>query len=122
MKKATLIVDDEPNIIKLLSAVLTVEGYNTLSATNGKEAVDLASGLKPDLIIMDIHLPRMDGLTATVLLKNNPETRHIPIIAISGFGMPEDVKSASDAGCDGYICKPFNLSHLREKIAEFLSE
>lgn len=122
MKKAILIVDDETNNIELFSAFLTMIGYKTMTAVNGKEAVEMASKLKPDLIIMDVHLPEMDGLTATDLLKKNPETGHIPIVAISGYGLPEDKKVATEAGCDEYMAKPFDLTQLREKITGFFPE
>ncbi len=122
MKKMILIVDDEPSNIELLSTFLTIIGYNTMSAANGKEAVEMALKLKPDLILMDVHLPEMDGLAATELLKKDPEIRHIPIVAISGYGMPEDKKVAFEAGCDEYITKPFNLAQLKEKIAGFFLE
>ncbi len=122
MKKAILIVDDETNNIELLSTFLTMTGYSALSAANGKEAIETASKLKPDLIIMDIHLPGIDGLTATELLKKNPDTGHIPIVVVSGYGLPEDKKMASEAGCDEYLTKPFDLAQLRKKISGFFPE
>ncbi len=121
-KKRVLIVDDEPKNLVLLKDILECSGYATLTAGNGKEAILVAEERMPDLILMDVHLPIMDGLAATEILKSNPDTASIPILALSGYSAPEDELAASKAGCDAYIIKPFNLYQLRKKLEEFLAD
>ncbi len=118
MNRKILIVDDEPKNLKLLKDVLEVSGYKVFLAANGREAIDAALLFRPDLILMDLNLPVMDGLAATKILKNNPETRDIPVFVLSGAGPWDHIKMA-EAGCDGYITKPFNLGDLRSKIQEY---
>ena len=120
MKKEILIVDDEPKNLELLKDILEISGYAVLVARNGRDAVHIAESERPDLILMDVLLPIIDGLAATEILKSNPETSSIPILVLSGFGMPEDELKASEAGCDAYIVKPFNLFQLRRKVEEHL--
>lgn len=120
MNNKILIVDDEPKNLKLLKDILEVSGYAVLVAGNGREAIDSALLHKPALILMDLNLPVLDGLSATKILKNNPETKDIPVLVLSGLGITEDKDKVYSAGCDGYISKPFNLGELRSKIKEYL--
>ncbi len=115
-----LIVEDNEANLHLMEAVLQALGYQTLSATDGEEGVRLAREMLPDLIVMDIQLPRMDGLTATRLIKSTPETSKIPIIAVTAHALLRDRENALKAGCDDYIAKPLNARLFREKIRSLL--
>ena len=100
--------------------ILTHRGTSVIEAGNGREGVDLAIEKKPDLILMDIQLPIMDGMEATRLIKANPATRHIPIVALTGYVMEGDEKRMREVGCDGYLSKPFRIKELLQVIDTFL--
>jgi CheY-like chemotaxis protein len=106
MKKKILIVDDDLDLLNLYQAVLSKD-FETISATNGKEAVELAVAEVPDLILMDIMMPVMDGLQATQLIRMHPKTRSIPIIAVTALGGRKDKEKCLQSGCDDYLSKPF---------------
>jgi len=120
MEKVILIVEDDPNSLKLFRDLLGASGYASLEATNGKKAVELAREKKPDLILMDIQMPVMDGFEAVKILKADTETRNIPIIALTSYAMKEDEKKGLEAGCDGYITKPIDTKEFLKKVAEYL--
>ena len=120
--KATciLVVDDNPTNLKLVSDVLEFEGYEILKAVDAEEAQVVLSNNLPDLILMDIALPGMDGLTLTRKLKAEERTRAIRIVALTAFAMKGDDRKAFDAGCDGYITKPIDTRALPGQVAELL--
>ncbi len=122
MAKLITIVDDEPKNIILVRDLLQVSGYSTNQATNGKEGVELARTSKPDLILMDIQMPEMDGLEATRILKTDAATRDIPILALSSYAMKGDKERILAAGCDGYLAKPFDIKELLKTVAGYFSE
>jgi two-component system cell cycle response regulator DivK len=122
VEKVILIVEDDPKNLKLFRDLLQVSGYTTLEATDGKQGVELAREEKPDLILMDIQMPVMDGLEATKLLKNDDVTKDIPIIAITAYAMKGDEEKMRDAGCDGYITKPIDVKGFLKKISEVISK
>jgi CheY-like chemotaxis protein len=117
-----LVVDDNPTNLKLVSDVLEFDGYRILTATDAEAAQDVIKTSLPDLILMDIALPGMDGLTLTRLLKADEGTRHIVIVALTAFAMKGDDKKAREAGCDGYITKPIDTRTLSTIVAEYLSQ
>ena len=119
-KKVILIVDDEPNNLKLVRDLLQVFEYTTIEATDGKRGVELARAMKPDLILMDIMMPKLDGLEATRILKADAGTRNIPVLALTSQAMKGDKERILQAGCDGYLTKPIDIHELREKVAEYL--
>ena len=121
MEKVILIVEDEPMNLKLIRDLLQASGYLTLEATDGLEGIELAKAHKPDLILMDIMMPTMDGLEATKILKADAETRNIPIIALTSYAMKEDEEKIREVGCDGYITKPIDTREFLKKVSEFLS-
>jgi len=121
MAKVILIVEDEPRNLKLLRDLLQVSGYTTIEATDGKQGVGLARAEKPDLILMDIMMPVMDGLEATRTLKANAATRNIPILALTSYAMKGDKESILGAGCDGYLTKPIDIQGLLKEVARYLS-
>jgi len=119
MGKTILVVEDALLNIKLIREILTYRGDTVFEAANGREGIDLAIEKKPDLILMDIQMPVMDGMEATRLIKANPATRHIPIVALTGYAMDGDKKRMLEAGCDGYLSKPFKIKELLQAIDIF---
>jgi len=115
-----LVVDDNPINLKLVSDVLEFEGHQTLKAGDAEEAQMVIQRAAPDLILMDIALPGMDGLTLTRKLKADKSTCHIIIAALTAFAMKGDDQKAIDAGCDGYITKPIDTRKLPGQVAELL--
>ena len=115
-----LVVDDEEMQRKMLSKVLGALGYVVLEAEDGRVAVELAGLRRPDLILMDIQLPVMDGLAATRRLKDDPQTQAIPVIALTALAMFGDRERALAAGCDDYLAKPIMLESLVAKLNEWL--
>jgi len=117
-----LIVEDDSKTLKLLRDTLKAQCYRVIEATNGEEAIDLATRQKPDLITMDVQLPVMSGLDAVRAIKANPTTTHIPIIALTADAMRGQDQITLEAGCDAYISKPFSIDVLLETIKEYLPE
>jgi CheY-like chemotaxis protein len=116
-----LIVDDNPSNTKLLAFLLASKGYEIRTAANADEALATLTEWKPRLILMDIQLPGMDGLTLTRQLKADPATADIPIIAATAYAMKGDEERARAAGCDGYFTKPIDTRRLPLDIARFLA-
>ena len=102
-----LIVDDEPNVRRLLRTILS-NNFNVVEAEDGKQAIEIANSQKPDVILMDMMMPKMDGLTACHLIKNNPATKMIPVIMVSAIGFELNIKLSKQMGAAGYITKPFS--------------
>ncbi len=121
MTARILVVDDNPTNLKLVSDVLEFEGYEMLKAVDAEEAQVILGDTLPDLILMDIALPGMDGLTLTRQLKADARTRQIRIVALTAFAMKGDDEKAKDAGCDGYITKPMDTRTLPGLVAGILS-
>lgn len=119
-KKRILVVDDNPRNLKLAFDVLEDAGYEVLEAVNAEEAQIMIDRNLPDLILMDIALPGMDGLTLTRKIKAKERTKHIRIIALTAFAMKGDDQKALAAGCDGYITKPIDIHQLPVQVAEIL--
>ena len=120
-RKRILIVEDNQIGLKLLSQLLKVHGYETLDTTKGLEAISLARDYRPDLILMDIRLPDISGLEVTRLLKQDQQTKCIPIIAVTAFAMLGDEAKALESGCDAYIAKPVIVANLLRTVDSFLS-
>lgn len=115
-----LIMDDNPTNLLLARAVLEAKGYRVRVATKGTELEPCLKERLPDLILMDIQLPDVDGLTLTRRLKADPATAHIPVIALTAYAMVGDEEKARAAGCDGYITKPFSPQILADRVAAML--
>ena len=120
MNACILIVDDNPTNLKLASQVLEIEGYTVDLAADAEQAQELLQHMTPDLILMDIALPGMDGLTLTRKLKTDEKLRHVPVVAMTAFAMKGDDRKALDAGCDGYITKPIDTRKLPQQVAAYL--
>jgi len=116
-----LVVDDNATNLKLVSDVLAFDGYSILKAVDAEAAQEIIRETRPDLILMDIALPGMDGLTLTRQLKADAHTRDIVIVALTAFAMKGDDIKAREAGCDGYITKPFDTRALSGTVADFLT-
>jgi len=115
-----LIVEDNPVNLKLTKVLLVKEGYEVKTASNAEDALSVLAGFKPRLILMDVQLPGMDGLTLTRKLKDDPGTRDIRVVALTAYAMKGDDDKAKAAGCDGYIAKPIDTQAFPGLIAGFL--
>lgn len=118
MSKRVLLVEDNEMNRDMLSRRLARRGYEVLIAVDGQQGVDAAKAENPEIILMDMNLPVMDGWEATRLLKNDDQTKHIPIIALTAHAMRSDRDEMLEAGCDEYETKPVDFSRLLAKIEE----
>ena len=119
MTKILYVEDNEDNVY-MLSRRLKRKGFEIVIAVDGEQGVEMASSEKPDLILMDLSLPKMDGWTATKKIKNNNDLKSIPIIALSAHAMEEHKQRAIDSGCNDYDTKPVDINRLLSKISEQL--
>ena len=120
MAKTVLVVEDNDLNMKLFHDLLEASGYNILMTRNGLEAIDIAREHRPDLILMDIQLPLVDGYEATRRIKADPALKAIPIIAVTSYALSGDEEKARAAGCDAYVAKPYSPRALLAKIREYL--
>jgi two-component system cell cycle response regulator DivK len=120
MSKRILIVEDHETNRRILRDLLTSAGYELTEAVTGEEGVTSAENYRPDLILMDIQLPGLDGYEATRRIKENPALRHIPIIAVTSYALSGDEEKAIEAGCACYVSKPFSPRLVLAKVREYL--
>ena len=120
MSKRILVVEDHEDNRQILRDLLGSVGYDMLEAVDGEAAVKMAEAERPDLILMDIQLPVLDGYEATRQIKANPALRAIPIIVVTSYALSGDESKARAAGCDAYVTKPYSPRQLLAKIREFL--
>ena len=116
-----LIVEDNPRNMKLVRDVLQVKGHTTLEATTGEDGVALAKEKMPDLVLMDIQLPGINGIQALGVLRSQPETAAIPVIAVTASVMQQDRKLITEAGFNGYVGKPISLVEFLETVSAALA-
>ncbi|MGQ9888953.1 MAG: response regulator [Aggregatilineales bacterium] len=116
-----LVIEDNKDNMVLISDILVSLKYVVLCAADGEQGVAMAAAEHPDLILMDLSLPRLDGWSATRRIKADPALQHIPIIALTSHAMIGDRERALAAGCDDYVSKPINLPELKSKLARYLS-
>jgi DNA-binding response OmpR family regulator len=122
MKKGkVLVVDDEVNITQILEFSIGAEGFEVITAQNGEEAVEKARREQPDLIILDVMMPKIDGYEACRILKANPLTRNIPVVLLTAKGRDIDKRLGMEVGATDYIVKPFSPNRLIERINQLLS-
>jgi len=114
--KTILVVEDNPLNLELVVATLELNNYHVLRAEDAETGIELARAHRPDLILMDVQLPGMDGLAATRLIKADQAMCDIPVVALTAYAMKKDEEEAERAGCSGYITKPFHLKSFLEKI------
>jgi two-component system cell cycle response regulator DivK len=120
MSRCILVVEDQMDNRQILRDLLGNAGYELLEAENGAEALTTVARQRPDLILMDIQLPLMDGYEATRRLKSDPATKSIPIIVVTSYALSGDETKAREAGCDAYVTKPYSPRQLLGKVREFL--
>ena len=121
MTKRILVVEDQDDLRGILRDLLTGSGYDVAEAADGRDGVAKAKSERPDLILMDIQLPGIDGYETTRRIKANPSLRHIPVIAVTSYALSGDDVKALEAGCDAYVTKPFDPAELLEKIRGYLA-
>ncbi len=122
MSKRILVIEDHEDNRRILRDLLTSAGFEPIEAVTGEDGVALAETHRPDLILMDIQLPGLDGYEATRRIKANPALRQIPVIAVTSYALSGDEVKAKEAGCDAYVAKPFSPRALLAKIREYLPE
>jgi two-component system, cell cycle response regulator DivK len=120
MSKRILVVEDQEDNRRILRDLLTSVGYQIMEAEDGESGITAAKAQRPDLILMDIQMPIMDGYEATRQIKANPELRAIPIIVVTSYALSGDEDKARAAGCDDYIAKPYSPRQMLAKIKEHL--
>ena len=120
MSRCILVVEDQVDNRQILRDLLGNAGYDLVEAENGQEALAAVARQRPDLILMDIQLPVMDGYEATRRLKSDPGTKSIPIIVVTSYALSGDETKARAAGCDDYVTKPFSPRQLLATVREFL--
>ncbi len=121
-KGKILVVDDEIYIVHILDFSLGMEGYEVVTALDGEQALEKLVSERPDLIVLDIMMPKLDGYEVCKSIKSNSETRHIPVILLSAKGRNVDQKLGFDVGADDYITKPFSPRKLVERINQLLGQ
>ena len=122
MSKRILVVEDTEDNRQIIRDLLSSVGYELIEATDGAQGVALAQSQHPDLILLDIQLPQMDGYEATRQIRAIPELARTPIIAVTSYALSGDEAKTRAAGCDGYVAKPFSPRQLLAKIREFLPD
>jgi len=118
--KTVLVVEDDADTREIWRAILIHSGYGVLGAADGPEGLELAREQRPDLILMNLSMPQLDGLTTTMLLRRDPATATIPIIACTGFVQEDGAEHAHEAGCDAYLEKPCEPSRLLREVQRFI--
>jgi CheY-like chemotaxis protein len=121
MGKVILIVEDDPKSLTLTRDLLQLSGYTTIEATDGERGVELAKANKPDLILMDIMMPKMDGYTACHAIKEDKATKEIPVVMLTALGYDLNKELARQTGADAYATKPFSRQELMDIISPFLA-
>jgi len=121
MSKCILVVEDQEDNRQILRDLLGNAGYELTEAENGEEAIAAVGRRRPDLILMDIQLPVMDGYEATRQIRTNPDLRSVPIIAVTSYALAGDEDKAFAAGCDGYVTKPYSPRDLLAKVRVYLA-
>lgn len=122
MSKVILVVEDQEDNRQILRDLLGASGFAIQEAENGEEALAAVAKQRPDLILMDIQLPVLDGYEATRRLKSDPDTSGIPIIVVTSYALSGDETKARESGCDAYVTKPYSPRALLDKIKEFLPQ
>jgi CheY-like chemotaxis protein len=117
-----LIAEDERDIRDLVAFTLRFAGYEVVAAANGEEAVELAPRENPDLILMDVRMPRMTGYDACRMLKSNPKTKDIPVVFLSAKGQESEIQTGLEVGAEEYLLKPFAPDQLTERVRSILAK
>jgi DNA-binding response OmpR family regulator len=121
MSPRVLVVDDDPQVLRLMRVNLELEGYDVVSAPDGEEALEAVLAERPDVVVCDVMMPGVDGLTVLRNLRANPKTSKIPFVMVSAKAQRADVKAALDMGADKYITKPFDPQDLLDAVENLLN-
>lgn len=116
-----MVVEDNESNMLLTTVLLKVAGFEPLEAKTAEEGIEAARAFLPDLVLMDVGLPDMNGLDAAKILKADPLTKHIPIVALTAYAMRGDEEKTRAAGCDGYIAKPIEIKTFAQKLEKYLA-
>jgi twitching motility two-component system response regulator PilG len=119
-KNRILVVEDEESLLKLESILLSAKGYNVTGVMDGKSALEEVMANPPDLVLLDVMLPELDGFEVCRLIKENPDIRHIPVVLLTAKKNSQDIERGRQVGCDAYITKPFKSSKVLDVIQELL--
>jgi two-component system, cell cycle response regulator DivK len=119
-KERILVIEDDTDNRALVVFLLESEGFQVLQSTDGKDGLEKVTVEQPDLVLLDMSIPEIDGWKLARQLKENENLRSIPVVALTGHTMPGDRQKALDAGCDGYITKPLDINSFAEQVREFL--
>ena len=119
-RQTVLVIDDTPDTVKILKRILEFWGYRVLTTNDGEEGLALAEAEAPDLILLDILMPKMKGRDVCARLKANPKTQHTAVIFLTALGLPDHVKAGMDLGADDYLTKPFEPEDLKARIESCL--
>jgi two-component system, cell cycle response regulator DivK len=122
MNKTILVVEDQEDNRQILRDLLASSGFLMIEAHDGQQALAMARSQRPDLILMDIQLPVVDGYEATRSIKRDPELKHIPVIVVTSYALSGDEERAREVGCDAYVAKPYSTRHLLAKIGQFFEK
>ena len=120
--RTILVIEDNPLNMKLVKGLLKIGNYQMLEANDAESGIQLIREQQPDLVLMDIQLPGMDGLAATKILKEDSDLKDIPIVALTSYAMQGDKEKALEAGCSGYIAKPIDTRMFLETLAQYLED
>ena len=115
-----VVLEDDPDIMRILLHTLKAAGYVVIPAYGGEDAIKKVQTQKPDLILTDLSMPKMSGVEVIDILKQDPETAHIPIVAVTAYVWDGLAQSAGQVGCDGFIAKPFSTKHLLKEVEKYL--
>ena len=119
-KKRILVIEDNHDIHELVRFLLEKAGHDVLAAFDGVVGVKLANEEKPDLILLDLAIPELDGWGVAKKVRENPELQETPVVALTAVTMPDELQRALDAGCNGYISKPINVENFQKRVEEYL--
>ncbi|HXQ22815.1 MAG TPA: response regulator [Candidatus Acidoferrales bacterium] len=117
-----LVVEDEPDIMRIIIHALTAAGYQVIPAYGGEDAIRKVKTHKPDLVLTDLAMPVVSGVEVIQMIKEDPETQHIPVIAVTAHVWDGLAQSAGQVGCDGYISKPFSTKQLVQEVQKYLNK
>jgi CheY-like chemotaxis protein len=120
--KTILVIEDNKLNMKLVNGLIKIGKYRMLEAIDAESGIQLIREQRPDLVLMDIQLPGMDGLSATKIIKEDPDLKDIPIVALTSFAMQGDEEKALAAGCTGYITKPIDTRKFLETVSQYLKD
>jgi len=120
MKRKILVIEDNEQNLYLVRFILEQNGYEVFAALDGKSGIEMAASLKPDMVLLDIQLPGMDGYAVARNLRKNPDLTALPIVAVTSYAMPGDREKTIEAGCDGYIEKPIDPDIFMAQVEQHL--